>query len=186
MQDVVEKPEKLKLRTEAEYSKNAGMSQTEYAEYRGFSKQAVSKHKMAGRLVFLDNGNIDVASSDAKLDAEMDPAFTGNADVQKGCKRGFDVDVGEGHLNPQAFSERKLYRFNLQIQRDELAMEKERGKIVYRISVEKAFSAKILAVITRLQRVPRRLAAKLALESDRLKCETMVERELTEAVEEFS
>ena len=76
MQELLEKPEKLTLLAPDEYKSVRGMTQTEYAKHRGVSRQAVFRHKMAGRLVCTERGFINVAASDEALKAVLDPAFT--------------------------------------------------------------------------------------------------------------
>lgn len=184
----IEKPNKLKLFREEDYKKSNGMTQAEYADHRDITRQAVFKHKHAGRLVLLDNGNIDVEASDVSLDADLDPAFTGNADEQRGVKKG-NVADGQGgidtSLEPETFSDRKLYRLNIQIQRDEIELEKEHDNVVDKRRIEKAYGSKISAVITRLQKIPKRIAPSLAKQTNREECEEMVKTEIKDAVEEF-
>ena len=51
-----------------------GMSERQYASHAGFSRGAVQKARIAGRLVLFADGSIDAAGSDARRAAMTDPA----------------------------------------------------------------------------------------------------------------
>lgn len=182
MPALMKKPKKLTLYNEKDFKEIQGMSQIDYAEHRGVSKQMVHKYiHDKGYISLMSNGNLDVVASDAKLEACLDPSRTGNAEEQRGHKKANEPIASV----PETFSDRRLYRLNLQIQRDEMDMEKARGKLIYKKPTEEAFAGKITTVINRLQKISRRIAPTLALETDKLKCEQLVDKEIIEAVEEF-
>lgn len=56
------------------------MTQTEFAAHLGRAKSYVTALKQAGRLVFADDGRIDVAASLARIEATGNPARQGVAD----------------------------------------------------------------------------------------------------------
>lgn len=68
-----------------------GMSERQYAAHAGISRGAVQKAKAAGRLVLLDDGSIDAASSDARRAAATDPA---KAPAARGMKPVAEAALG--------------------------------------------------------------------------------------------
>ncbi len=181
MSSLMEIPEKLTLYNDREFKKKQGMSQTDYGLHRGISKQAVFKHKMSGRLVLLATGYIDVEASDKLLDACLDPSFTGNAEMQKGRKK----KNGGMSPEPESLSDRRLYRLNLQIQREETLIKKDAEELVEALKIKNAEIAKVHAFRDRMRRIPDRIDAKIAAESDQFKCNEIVKKEINNAMLNF-
>ncbi len=188
MMTVMEKTgNKLKLYGDPdEYKQAQGMRPVEYAEHQGISKQAVHKHKLAGRLVFLENGNIDAEASDANLDAELDPTYTGNAGLQKGVSKGKGGKGGndDGDLNTIK-KKLQIERLRNQIEEEKFEMAKNLDMIIYKGPTEKYIAGKITTVTNHLKQLPMRVAAKLAEETDIKKCGSIVEAELMDIMEGF-
>lgn len=180
---IIEKKEsdKFELLSPSEYTKAQGVTQADYARHRKITRQMVHKYISQGKIIKMDNENIDVEASDERLDDLLDPSFTGNADEQRGVKK---EDASMGSC-PASFAERKLYRLGLQIQLEEIELKKERGKYIDKKKADSAFASKIISVMRRLQKIPKRISPTVAQETDRIKCEGIILNEIMEAVEEF-
>ena len=172
----MEKPDTLSLQSEEEFEKSQGITQSQYANRRGISRQAIHKHVKNSVITLLPNGKIDPEAADIELEEKLDPAFRQDS---KG-ERPF-APTGNGLLyhNEKAKKE-KVQRMLL-----ELDLKVKTGENINRKKAEGAFSNKITAVVRRLQKISKRISPAVAMESDRIKCEEMILNEIKEAVEEF-
>lgn len=178
MQDLNGKQEKLKLLSEVEYCKLAGMTQAQYAKHRNVSRQMVYKYIHDNKYIdLMPNGKINVEAADEMLENKLDPTFTGNVEEQR--------DAKANKINRNSLHEMKRIQLSYKIKREKLEFEKSLGNVIYKKQTANAYSNKVSAVINRLQKIAKRIAPAIAKESDMYKCEKMINTEIKDAVEEF-
>jgi DNA-binding XRE family transcriptional regulator len=169
----MEKENKLTLRNEEDYEKGEGITQSQYAQRRGISRQAIHKHVKNGVITLLPNGKIDPEAADIELAEKLNPAFKKTDENEK--------PNGNGLL----YHNEKAKKEKAQRQLLELDLKKKSGEYINKKKAANAFSGKITAVVRRLQKISKRISPAVAKESDRIKCEEMIHNEIKEAVEEF-
>jgi len=174
-----------------------GVTQTEYARIRGVTKGRVSQWKAAGMLVFLGDGSVDVAGSNAKLAGVLDVAKRAayqRAEMMAGAVAPDQLQI-EVPFPPQAppvpsagstQSDATVGAYNAAraAKEQELALvaklnrEEREGLLVRRSEVDSAAAAIARILQQGLESLPGRLAPKLAAESDAVAVESILRREI--------
>lgn len=151
----------------------AVMSKTQYAKARGVSTESVRKWKHRGWLVLTSDGKVDVEKSDARITAMR-------------SNRGGD------HSKPAAekpagsrdtvFHDAKLREQVARADMAELERDEKAGRLVLRAAVEKAARDDGVRLRDAVISVPVRIASRLALESDPVEVERLLDAELRRAL----
>lgn len=128
------------------------MTQTEFARHLGVQKSYVTALKQAGRLVFAENGRVDVAASIASIEATRSPDKQGVADrhaqargaalplagesspgLDEGEEEGADAATG----NPD-YQRARARKEEANASRAEIALLKESGSLYEAAEVDSA------------------------------------------------
>lgn len=167
------------------------VTQKEYAELRGYTPQYVSKLKKQQRLVLDASGLVLVAQSDAVIAAMRDPTRGGD---RTGKRRRQDQapaapaaapaakgqPSGEGELSyTDAARQEKIERTRLL----QLEIAEKAGALVPRAEVEAEAFRRGRHGVEALMSIKDRLSTRLAVESDPIKIEAMLDAELRRVAE---
>lgn len=162
------------------------MTVAEYAAHRGCSDSYVRRLRREQRLVEGEGKLIDVAASDAKLDAESDPLRGGNRSAQEiddaidAAYAAVVMPAGGVGLKEAVRRERlaraRLAELELGEQAKELARVKEIDRLVFTLARQ---------TLERLRSISSRLRTSLAAESDPRACEALLDTEIAIVCKEF-
>ena len=148
------------------------LNQAEYARYRGVARKTVTEYKHRGLLVLNENGKVDVAASDANLDAVLDEV------------------VGGDRTNPavgaNAYMEAKTREMRARAARQELETRRRAGELLDRKAVERAAFTLARQTQEAVIAVADRLASVLAAESDAAKVHEMLSDELRSVMNDMA
>ena len=167
-------------------SEKPQMTVAEYAAHRGCSDSYVRRMRREQRLVMGEGKLIDVAASDAKLDAETDPLRGGNRSAQEideaidAAYAAVITPAGGVGLKEAVRRERlaraRLAELDLGEQAKQLVRVKEIDRHVFTLARQ---------TLERLRSISSRLRTSLAAESDPRVCESLLDAEIAKVCEEF-
>lgn len=164
-----------------------GMSKSEFAAHKGWSKPYVSKLAKQGRLVLTADGKVDVAATEALLERTADPSKTGVADrhQRERVERGVTVHLApaapplepppSGEDDEPDFQKARARREHFLARLAENESRKSDGELVEREKVEQAAFAAGRLLRDLLFGLPKQISAELSAISDPWE----VERRLT-------
>lgn len=137
---------------------------TEFAKIRGVNKSTVTRYKQADRLVFTDDGLVDVEASNQRIADTADP----NRDdvVNRHAKnKGIedDQEPDENTVSYQKSRAKKEKYLALQAKAD---YEKSICELVEREQVQRDWANVAITMRSALERIPDLLSAELAAETD--------------------
>ncbi|MGC1547237.1 MAG: hypothetical protein WA777_01805 [Rhodanobacter sp.] len=171
------------------------MTQTQYADSRGWSASYVSKLKRQGRLVLTPSGSVNVTATDRLLSVTADPARGGDRTAAPGQSGSQAAERPTGAPSAaQGGTQRDLERdagYRLAATRERLAkartaemeMAELAGALVRRDDVERLVFALARESMDKLLALPARLAGQLANEPDQRRCAQLLEDEIRAACE---
>ena len=168
------------------------VSQEQYSKHRGVSRRTVYrylKEKKIDRALHYRNGRayINIEIADLEL-GDIDPSRKNQGDIQKAVVPGINSDA-EVEQMPPASSAYQSYRATREAYSSKLERikyEEKAGLLVHRKQVELEADAIGRLVRDAILNVPPRIAAQVAAENDRVKCELIIEKELRLALEELA
>lgn len=155
-----------------------GMSKSEFAAHKGWSKPYVSKLAKQGRLVLTVDGKVDVAATDALLERTADPSKTGVADrhQQTRVEKGVTAHLvsaappleppPSGEADEPDFQKARARREHFLSILAENEARKSNGQLVEREKVEQAAFATGRMLRDLLLGLPKQISAELAAISD--------------------
>lgn len=166
------------------------VTQTEYAQLRGYSKSYVSKLKNQQRLVLDDDGLVLVAQTDAVVAALRDPTRGGDRTGKRRRREAPAAPVaapaanrgpaGDGELSyTDAARQEKIERTRLL----QLEIAEKAGAMVPRAMVDAEAFRRGRHGVEALMAIKDRLSARLAVETDPAKIEVMLDAELRRVAE---
>lgn len=182
----------------------ATMGYREYARHRGVTLRAVQKAIEAGRIKVVDVGGkskIDSAQADRDWIENTDPAkqsllySAGPAadDTPAEAEAGTAAGAGDGEKPSPAISEdtdayrrERAEREGINKQRDQLALDKEKGRLVDKEEVARLRFTEFRALRDALGNLGARIKDALAAESDPLRCEQLVDDEKDRILNDFA
>jgi len=136
------------------------VSQAEFARRRGCSRAMVTKWKKTGRLVMTDDGQVDVAASEALIGSASDPLRGGDRSAGAGRKKTTGASTDDGYVRERT-REAKARADKMEIELAEKA-----GALVRRDLVEAAIFDLSRRAMEALRNMPDRLAPGLAVASE--------------------
>lgn len=148
------------------------MTRTEYAKHRGISQPMVTKHGHSGRLIFSDDGLVDVRKSDVLIDANLDT-------------RGGD-HAGGGGGSKVSYLEAKTKEANARAIKAEIEAAEMAELLAKTADIKKTAFDLARRAQEQILSIPDRLAATLANESDAGKVHDLLMTELTRITKELS
>lgn len=134
-----------------------------FAKLRGVNKSTVTRYKQTGRLVFTDDGMVDVAESNKRIKETADP---NRDDVVRRHAKNKSIEIVDEEVQSgdyQRSRARKEKYLALQAKAD---YEKNIGQLVERAEVDKDWANVAAIMRSSLERIPDILAADLATETD--------------------
>lgn len=158
--------------------------QSEFAEMLGFSKAAVTKLKNAGRLVFTEDGLVDVEASKEKIretsDPNRDDVVRRNAEKRGG---GSGIDPSPAGISFQTSRALKEQYHALQAKID---YETRMGELVERATVERDWMNVATILRTSLEKIPDSIAAVIAAETDIDRVHAILTEQIEQALKQAS
>lgn len=168
------------------------MTTIEYAAHRGVSDSYARRLRREGRLVEGEGKLIDVAASDAKLEATGDPlrggdrtgkapAFAGAGPAAAGAGAAVavvpvdDVSLREA-MRRERLAKARLAELELGEEAKQLARVKQVDRVVFTLARQ---------ALERLRTIPSRLRNQLAAESSPRACEALLDAELAKVCDEM-
>jgi hypothetical protein len=154
----------------ASMSKLHTLNQTEFADHMGWSKGYVTQLKQAGRIVFAENGKVDVEASKLLINQTEDP---NRDDVKQrhADDRGADTKVNEigkpkkekeiKDPNRGSFSEARAKEQKFKALEAELDYEIRIGKYVARDDMQAAIADMVTTFRQNLENFPHHISAEL-------------------------
>lgn len=157
---------------------------TEFAALRGVHKSTVTRYKQADRLVFTDDGLIDVDASNKRIKDTADP----NRDdvVRRHAEKKnktYDIGSDDNSASYQASRAKKEKYLALQAKAD---YEKSIGELVERDQVQRDWTNVAIIMRSALERVPDLLSAELASESDHNRVHAILVENIESALKQAS
>jgi hypothetical protein len=133
-----------------------------FAKHRGVSKTAVTKWKKRGLLVFLPDGKIDVAASDALL-ADRPAVYRGGA-VKSALTPVLSTTMDSSTVDPATWSTAEAIRRKeiAQARLRQIEADTAAGLVVPIADITKAVAGEYAVVRTALLAMPAKLAHRLA------------------------
>jgi hypothetical protein len=171
-------------------SEKTFMTTAEYAVHRKCSDSYVRRMRREGRLVEGEGKMIDVAASDALLDATTDPLRGGDRTARAADEALAPAQVpvtatvaplGDGVDLREAMRRERLAKARLA----ELELGEEARELVRRKQVDREVFTLARQAMERLRTIPSRLRIKLAAESDPRGCEALLDAEVAMVCEEL-
>lgn len=178
------------------------MNQAEYANHRGVSRMTATHWKRAGLLVFKVDGNIDVAATDAKLDAHgvKDKRVKRSAPVKpvepapvttpvkeppaETIEQEAERLAPENPFETRAGAERVKETYLALLRK--LEFDEKSGEVVKIAAVAKQVGEQYARVRSRLMSIPAEVAPTIAAFKTAEEVRDYLEREITEALKELS
>lgn len=158
------------------------ISQNEYAKQRGVSREAVRQHVASGKITLID-GKIDPVVADAQWVANVrnpKPFMQPKASP---------ADPLPDTAIPQIAYDLQLARAKRETHEANIAEMKERqkaGELVELLAVEKACADITAQTRNALERIPDKLADRLAAESDPFACRELLLAEIEQTLTDLS
>lgn len=146
------------------------MNQTEYAAHKGWTKGYVSQLKASGRLVFDENGKVDVQATEIRLQETEDP---NRDDVKQrhAADRGADTKVNEigsqkkgrepKDPNKVTFSDARATEQQFKALQAELDYKERIGQLVNKDDMRVAVQDLVTTFRQNLENMPHRISAEL-------------------------
>lgn len=147
------------------------LNRAQYAKHLGCSPQMITKHDKAGRLIFNDDGLVDVRRSDALIVTTLD-------------SRGGNHASGGG--SKVSYLEAKTKEANARATKAEIEAAEMAGLLARIDDIEKTAFDLARRAQEQILSIPDRLAASLANETDAVKIHDLLTRELTRITQELS
>jgi len=151
-------------------------NQTEFAELMGWTKGYVSQLKQAGRLVFSEDGKVDVEASKIKI-AETEDPNRDDVKARHANERGSDSKVNEigAHSTTgkskkekepkdpsrDSFSQSRAKEQQFKALQAELDYQERIGKLVARDAMKDAIGDMVTTFRQNLENMPHRISAEL-------------------------
>lgn len=137
-------------------------TQAEFARMLGYSQAAITKFKKSDRLVFTDDGLVDVEASKQRLKDTSDP---NRDDVARrhAENRGTEIETDDVDLS---FQEHRANREKYLALQEKASYEKSIGLLVERAVVERGLDGVSKIIRASFEKLPDILSAELAVESD--------------------
>lgn len=126
------------------------LSRAAYARHRGIDPSLITRWAKRGRLVLTDDGKVDVAASDAKLEATRDPRRIG--EVRSRPERGGEDPLREARIRTE----------RAQAARQELDLAERQGKLIRLDVAKRAAAEAATAINAAISSMPARTAAAIA------------------------
>jgi hypothetical protein len=165
------------------------MSRAGYAEHRGVTIQAVNAAIKTGRITPLEDGRIDSEKSDAEWAERTDPAAARTLEGSRQPRGRGRPPNGKAEASaPEVLSEylaSRSKRETFRARREELALEKDSGKLVPLADVRAAAFNTGRRLREQLLTIPDRVAPVVAGLSDIAECHRVVREEILRALEEL-
>lgn len=162
---------------EAAGGEPAGITQAEFAKRRGVSEAMVSRWKRKGLLVLADDGRVLEAASNARLAAMLDPGRGGDRTGKAGRSGAAGGQPGGAPADPLELNyQREAARDKRAsaLQR-ELELARDAKELLPAADVANRIAHHVRKALDVLAARRRRLAPKLALETDPRKVEQLLE-----------
>jgi len=161
-----------------------------YARQKNVSDTAVRKHIKSG-LVKLHGKKIDPEEADAALKQGIDPGQSegGNAKLAGGVKPTKEVKSGQMVSLYEARTARANFaarREKIAVEREKMALDVKRGKLIERSEVERVWFEKARLIRDGVLNIPDRLASLLASVSDPHKVHQLLDTELKKALNDVA
>ena len=165
------------------------ISKSEYAKRKGWERAAVNV--MAARLVFSDDGKVDVEASDRKYEATASPSgatmtalHARNREAKKGVGQHQVLPASEETYEALAKSRAQVEAHKAAL----LKMEREEreGKLVDAASVRRAASAAAREARVALGTIASRIGPLVAAEADVSRCILMIDAEIRRVCERLA
>lgn len=163
----------------------AAVKQSEFAKMLGFSSVAVTKLKNAGRLVFTEDGLVDVEASKKRIEETSDPR---RDDVvrRNAEKRGSDPGSLSQSPASVSFQESRAMKEQYLALQAKADYEARMGELVERTTVERDWMTVAVILRTSLERIPDSMAAVLAGETDIDRVHAMLIEQIEQALKQAS
>ncbi len=165
------------------------MTQAEYARRRGVSKASIHTAVKTERIVLTAEGLVDSDAADASLrqnTTQPKAAYNGVLEPVAGkatlggndkSENGKDAGIGTGGYDLQAArAKREFHEANLA----EMRERKRSAELVEWAAVEKANANIYALLLNSLDRIPDKLADRLAAETDPFRCRALLATEITQ------
>lgn len=136
---------------------------SEFAKLRDVHKSTVTRYKQTGRLVFTDDGLVDVEASNQKIADTADP---NRDDVVQRHKKNKGIEPEGEETGGGAYQEARAKKEKYHALQAKADYEKSIGLLVERAEVDKAWVDVAVIMRSALERIPDTLAADLASEND--------------------
>lgn len=156
------------------------ISQNEYAKQRGVSREAVRQHVASGKITLID-GKIDPVVADAQ--------WAANVRNPKPFTQPKAADPLPDSAIPQTVYDLHLARAKRETHEANIAEMKERqyaGELVELQAVEKANADIFVQTRNALERIPDKLAERLAAESDPFACRELLTTEIEQTLTDLA
>lgn len=164
------------------------ISQNEYAKQRGVSREAVRQHVAAGRITLFD-GKIDPVVADAQWAANVRnpraafPAKSRPAPPPMVRDTSFDGSAGDSPYDLQlSRAKREFHEANIA----EMRERQRAGELVEIAAVHLAYTTLAAQLRAALERIPDKLAPRLAAESDEHAIHALLTVELDQALADMA
>lgn len=161
------------------------VNQSEFARMLGFSSVAVTKLKNAGRLVFTEDGLVDVEASKKRIEETSDPR---RDDVvrRNAEERGSDPGLLSQSPVNASFQESRAMKEQYLALQAKADYETRMGELVERTTVERDWMNVAVILRTSLEKIPDSMAAVLAGESDIDRVHAMLTEQIEQALKQAS
>jgi hypothetical protein len=133
------------------------VTQAEFARRRGVSRATVTEYKGKGLLVMTEAGLVDVAASEERLAASLDPSRGGDRTHKK---------PPASNKPDGRFMAARTEEMEVKTARQRLALAQEAGLLVEKAAVERTAFTLARTAQEAFIAIPDRLATSLAAESD--------------------
>jgi len=154
------------------------MSQAEFSRYRGVSRATVTEYKKKGLLVFLEDGRVDVAASEARLDSSLDPTRGGDRSPRDGKPSAKD--------SSSELAKEKINELRLKNEKQSLEVERLAGRLIEKDPTAMAAFTLARNALESLLAIPDRLASLVAAETDEAKVHELMTEEIREVANELA
>jgi len=135
----------------------------EFAQIRDVHKSTVTRYKQSGRLVFTDDGLVDVEASNQRIADTADP---NRDDVVQRHKKNKGIETEGEEVSGGAYQEARAQKEKYHALQAKADYEKSIGLLVERVEVDQAWVNVAAIMRSSFERIPDTLAADLASEND--------------------
>lgn len=160
------------------------VNQAEFAKILGFSKAAVTKLKNAGRLVFTDDGLVDVEASKERIKETADPNRE-DVVLRHAEKRGGKVETDK-LSSGNSFQASRALKEQYHALQAKIDYQTRIGELVERSVVERDWMDVATILRTSLERIPDSMSAVLAAENDQVRVHAMLTEQIEQALKQAS